>query len=132
MQASVELKSEIDSRNVLVCGNVSVCEHHALGLAGRAGGVDQRGQILGLDRLHQRIEYRVALRATRIGACQYLAERNCTLRRRSGGVHDENPLQRRVASDRIELVKLLSGRNDGDAAACVLHQHGDLLSGQCG
>ena len=38
----------------------------------------------------------------------------------------------RPAADRVELFKLLAGGNDGDAAAGVLNQGGDLLAGQGG
>ena len=40
----------------------------ALGLAGGAGGVDEGGQIPGLDGADQRVEDRVALGAAVIGA----------------------------------------------------------------
>ena len=58
MQASVELKSKSTAAMVLICGNVAMGERDALGLAGGAGGVDEGGQVFGLDGADQGIEDR--------------------------------------------------------------------------
>ena len=59
---------------VLVGGDVAVREHDALGLAGGAGGVDQSGQIVGLDGADQGVEDRVAIRAGIVGAGKNLGK----------------------------------------------------------
>ena len=68
MQASVALKPKSAGATVLVGGDVAVGEGDALGLAGGAGGVDEGGEVFGLDGADESVEDRVALRAADIGA----------------------------------------------------------------
>ena len=57
------IEAEIDGRKVLVGGDVAVGKSNAFGLAGGARGVDERGQIAGLNGANERIEDRIALSA---------------------------------------------------------------------
>ena len=57
------VEGEAGGRKVLVGGDVAMREHHAFGLAGGAGGVNQRCEIVGLDGSDQGIEDWIALRA---------------------------------------------------------------------
>ena len=88
MQASVGVKAEVARGNVLVGGDVAVGEQHAFGLARGAGGVDQRGQIVGTGGARQRIEDRIALgrcmRRRRRGSWRSLS------RRRERAIHHDD------------------------------------------
>ena len=97
---------ELRGSHVLVGRYVAVRQHHALGLARGARGIDQRGKILRFYRPHQRIKHRIALAATRIGAREQVSEsnRSCWRRRR---FHDQYPFQVRLVAHGIQLVKLL-------------------------
>ena len=74
MQASVGLKVEPGDSVVLIGCDVAVGEHDAFGLAGGAGGVDERGQIGGLDGADQGIEDRDRARAGVVGTGKELGE----------------------------------------------------------
>ena len=71
---------EVRGGEVLIGGDVAMGERHAFGLAGGAGGVDERGQVAGFDGADKRIEDRIALGAAGIGAGQQLAEGDGALR----------------------------------------------------
>ena len=68
------VEAELGGSKVLVSGNVAMGEHDALGLAGGTGGVDKRGEIVGLDGADQRIEDGIAVRAGIVGASKELGE----------------------------------------------------------
>ena len=127
MQASLELKLKSYRGAVLVGGDVAVGEHHALGLAGGSRGVDERGQVAGLDRARQRVEDRIALAAPLVGSGQQLAEGDGAVGR-CGRIHDDDALELRLRADRVELVELLARGNDGDAAAGVADQQRAICS----
>ena len=68
------VERELGGSKVLVGGDVAVREHDALGLAGGAGGVNQRGEIVGLDGAHQGIEDGIAIGAGIVGPAKNLGE----------------------------------------------------------
>ena len=107
-----------------------VGKRHALGLAGRPGGVNQRGHVLGLDGVRERVKDRVPFSSALIGPGQHFSESDRPLGCR--GVHDQYPSELRQAADGVQLVELLPGGNHGNAAARIRHQRGDLLAGQRG
>ena len=74
MQASVESKWKSSGSEVLVGGDVAVGEGDAFGLAGGAGGVDERGQIARLDGVREGVEDGIALGAASIGIAEQLAQ----------------------------------------------------------
>ena len=129
MQASVSSKENSLSREVLVGGDVAVREHHALGLAGGAGGVDERGEVVGLDGADQGIEDRDRGTDPASSAPARILEKAMAP---SGAL----PSMMRMCSswclraDGVQLVELLAGGDDGDAAAGIGEQDGDLLAGQ--
>ena len=73
MQASVESKLKSAAAKFWLAANIAVGKGNAFGLAGGAGGVDQRGQIVGLDGAGQGIEDGVALGAAGIGIAEQLS-----------------------------------------------------------
>ena len=101
-------EAEIRSGDALVRGDVAVREHDALGLAGGSGGVNQRGQVLGLDGTHQRVKDGVPLAAQRVGPGNRVLESDGPFRR-CRRVHDHNPLQRSEITNGVQLVELLAG-----------------------
>ncbi len=99
--------------------NVAVGEHDAFGLAGGAGCVDQRGEVVGFHRADKGVENRIPIRA---GDRRRLPVSWKERWHPSGAspIHDEDPLQLSLGAHGIQLFKLLPGGNDGDATACVL------------
>ncbi len=106
-------------------------QHDAFGLAGCPRGVDQSGEIFGLNGAREGIEDGIALGAAGIGAGDDVGEGDGAFGR-GGGVHDEDAFERGSGADGVELVELLAGGNDGDAAAGIVDQHGDLFAGEGG
>ncbi len=119
------------ARVVLIGGDITVGEHHPLGFAGGAGRVDKGGQVFGFNRLRQRVEDRIALAAALVGPGEQLAEGD-RARGRGNRIHDHDAFEMGSGADRVELVVLLAGGDDGDAATGILDQHGDLVAGQGG
>ena len=106
-------------------------QHHALRLAGGAGGVDQSRRILWFDRPHQRVKDRITIRASSLRCRYQLPERNRTLGDRTT-VHDHDPLERRLLAHRVQLVEQWARGHHGNLAARVAHQCRYLLAGQRG
>ena len=124
------IEVEIDWGVILVGGDVAVGEGDALGLAGGAGGVNERGQIAGLDGADEGIEDGIALGAAGIGIVNQLAHGDGALG--SGRIHHDDAFQLGLGADRVKLVELLARGNDGNAAAGVAHQFRYLLAGEGG
>ena len=82
------IEAEVRGGNILIRSNVAVRQHYAFGLARGSGGVNQRGQVIGLNRANQRVKDRVALSAAGIGPGQQLAEGHRAFGDH-GGIHDE-------------------------------------------
>ena len=121
---------EIGGREVLVGGDVAVGEGNAFGLAGGAGGVDERGQIVRLDGVSEGVEDRIALGTARIGVAQHLAEGDGAFG--SGGIHHHDAFEVGLVAHGGELVELHARGDDGDAAAGVANLLRDLLAGEGG
>ncbi len=124
------IEAEVDGGEVLVGGDIAVGESDALGLAGGAGGVDERGQVMGLDGTDEGIEDGIAPGAVGIGIVKQLAHGDGALG--SGRIHHDDVLQLGLGADRVQLVELLASGDDGNAAAGVAHQLRDLLAGEGG
>ncbi len=130
MQASVESKWKSTGSEILIGGNVAVSEGDALGLAGSAGGVDQRGQVARFDGVRESIEDRIALGTARIGIAQQFLE--CDGALGSGRVHHDDALKAGLVAHGKELVELQARGDDGDAAAGIANLLRDLLAGERG
>ena len=63
----------------MISGDVAMVKHHAFGLTGSSGSVNQRGQVFWFHRAHQGVEDRIALATQDIGPLQHFAEGNCAL-----------------------------------------------------
>jgi hypothetical protein len=124
------IEAEIDSREVLVGGDVAVGEGNAFRLACGSGGVDEGGQIAGLNGTNKRVEHRVALCAACVCIGEQLAHGDGSVR--GGRVHYYDGLKRSLRAYRLKLVELLASGDEGDAAIGVANLLGDLLASQSG
>ena len=104
---------------------VAVAEHHALGRAGGAGGVDQRPQLVRLERVHR---LPVRLLAPPHPALEDLGERRHPRRPGHGRVHHHQRLQpRQHPAQRPEPLERGLVLGDGDLGLAVAQDVGHLL-----
>ena len=120
---------------IQVGGDVAMREHHSLGIAGGARGIDKRGQILRLDRKAAQPAVRISTPLRRRRHFPAETERAITLSVLSRPAIWSMTRMRsscvwlRMDSD---LAVLCLGRDHGDASAGIDQQVGDLLGGECG
>ena len=124
------IEAEIDSRQVLVGGDVAVSESDTLGLARGSGGVDEGGEIAGFNRANEAVEDGVALCAEGVGIGEQLAHGDGAAGR--GRVENHDGLQRSLRAHGLKLVELLACGDKGDAAIGVANLLGDLLARERG
>ena len=79
--------------------------------------------------MRQRIEDRVALAAALVGAGEHFAEGDGSFGG-SNRIHDHDPIELCLRAHGGQLFVLLAGGDDGDAAAGILQQGGNLVAGQ--
>ena len=130
MHASLGLKPKSSGGEILISGDVAMRERDTFGLAGGAGGVDQCGQILGLDGVGESVEDGIVLGASRVSIAQQFAQTDRAFGHRR--IHHDERFQLRLRAECVQLVELLARGNDGDAAAGVAHQFRHLLTGEGG
>ncbi len=111
-------------------------EHHALGLAGGAGGVDDGGEVIRADGLGARVHLRIAPirgrgRAPRAGIRHHHAVHGDAF----GDphvVHHHDFFQRGLRLDGQHLLQVLDGGDEDHARARIFQQRGRLLFRQRG
>ena len=123
------VEGEPSGRKVLVGGDVAMRKHDAFGFAGGAGGVNERCEVVWLRRIERGRRRRDRDKGPASSAPARILEKGIGAFWRVA-IHDEDALELGFRTNGVELVELLAGGDDGNAASGVGEKDGDLIACQ--